>query len=163
MLSSIYEKIKILALYIAYWIAFGFGSGQLNYAPGTFATLLVGVPLYWFMHTIPNFYYIVILSVAIIVGIEVCSLAEATLNQPDDSSIVWDEICGYLLTMFNAPHGLVWILAGFLLFRLFDIWKIWPINYIDRTIKGGIGIMLDDIFAAIYAGLSLQLIAYLFQ
>ncbi|MDH5488293.1 MAG: phosphatidylglycerophosphatase A, partial [Gammaproteobacteria bacterium] len=74
----------------------------------------------------------------------------------DHPGIVWDEIVGFLITMFMAPSGWVWIVLGFLLFRLFDIWKPWPIRQIERRIQGGLGNMLDDALAAVYAFVALQ-------
>ncbi|MGB5776285.1 MAG: phosphatidylglycerophosphatase A, partial [Sedimenticolaceae bacterium] len=74
--------------------------------------------------------------------------------------IVWDEIAGFLLTMVAAPPGWYWVVIGFLLFRLFDIWKPWPIRWLDREIGGGLGIMLDDIVAGLFAAACLQGMAY---
>jgi phosphatidylglycerophosphatase A len=71
---------------------------------------------------------------------------------------VWDEICGYLITMIGAPSGWQWILIGFLLFRIFDIWKPWPIRLIDQKVHGGFGIMLDDLLAGVYAGICLLIV-----
>jgi phosphatidylglycerophosphatase A len=77
----------------------------------------------------------------------------------DHPGIVWDEIAGYLLTMVAAPKGWLWVWLGFGLFRLFDIWKPWPIRWLDRHVQGGLGIMVDDTLAAIYALIGLQLLA----
>ena len=74
----------------------------------------------------------------------------------DSPGIVWDELAGYLLTMVGAPAGWHWIVAGFLLFRLFDIWKPWPIGWLDRRVGGGLGIILDDLLAGLFAALCLQ-------
>ena len=76
----------------------------------------------------------------------------------DYSGIVWDEVVGYMLTMFLVPLNIVWMIVGFLLFRLFDIWKPQPIGYVDKHVKGGLGIMLDDVLAAIPAWAILQLL-----
>jgi phosphatidylglycerophosphatase A len=75
---------------------------------------------------------------------------------------VWDEIVGYLITMAAAPSGWLWIVLGFVLFRLFDILKPWPVSLADKKLHGGFGVMLDDVIAGLYALLVLQLIAYFF-
>ncbi len=74
--------------------------------------------------------------------------------------VVWDEIVGYLITMLGLPFNWMWMLGGFLLFRLFDIWKPWPIRWVDRNVKGGLGIMFDDVIAAVFACVLLNLAAY---
>jgi phosphatidylglycerophosphatase A len=83
------------------------------------------------------------------------------LGVHDHGGIVIDEIVGFLVTMILAPEGWTWILAGFLLFRVFDILKPWPINVLDRRVSGGLGIVLDDLMAGIYGGLSILLIEWL--
>jgi phosphatidylglycerophosphatase A len=75
----------------------------------------------------------------------------------DPSGVVWDEIVGYLISMAAAPLGVLWIVAGFVLFRLFDIWKPWPIRVLDRRVKGGLGIMLDDVVAGLFTAILLAL------
>jgi len=79
----------------------------------------------------------------------------------DHGGIVWDEWVGFLLTMWLAPHGWEWVLLGFLLFRVFDIFKPWPIGWLDEKVSGGLGIMLDDVVAGLYALVLLQLTVYL--
>ena len=79
----------------------------------------------------------------------------------DHGGIVIDEVCGYLVTMAIAPSGWQWVICGFILFRIFDILKPWPINLLDEKVSGGIGIVLDDLMAGIYALLSLELIVRL--
>ena len=83
------------------------------------------------------------------------------LGAHDHSGIVWDEFAGYFITMIAAPAGWVWILVGFALFRLFDIWKPWPISILDKQVDGGFGIMIDDIVAGFFALICLQLSYYL--
>ena len=78
----------------------------------------------------------------------------------DHKGIVWDEIVGYLITMIAAPKGWLWIIIGFVLFRLFDILKPWPISVADKQLKGGFGIMIDDVLAGIAAFVILHIIAY---
>ncbi|MES9836084.1 MAG: phosphatidylglycerophosphatase A [Candidatus Thiodiazotropha sp.] len=131
-------------------LAFGFGSGLLPKAPGTYGTL-VGVPLYLLMQPLPLLSYILLVALGFVAGLWLCQRAVEDLGVHDHSGIVWDEIVGYLAAMAFAPPGWIWIVIGFLLFRLFDIFKPWPIRWIDRRVKGGLGIMLDDLAAGIYS------------
>jgi phosphatidylglycerophosphatase A len=141
-------------------LAFGFGAGCSPKAPGTVGTL-VGVALYLPLSSLPLELYLTVVVAVSVVGIGLCSRAARDLGVHDHPGIVWDEIAGYLVTMVAAPAGLEWVLAGFLLFRLFDIWKPWPIRWLDRQVGGGIGIMLDDIVAGALAAVCLQLLAAL--
>jgi phosphatidylglycerophosphatase A len=159
-MSSHFSKTPTALRYFACLVALGFGTGLLQAIPGTLATFLVGIPLYYLFSKLPYFCYAIILLASFILGIFACSIAEEVLENPDDPAIVWDEICGYLFTMMYAPQGLLWVLLGFFLFRCFDILKPFPINLIDKNLKGGVGIMLDDILAAAYAKLALYFIAH---
>lgn len=142
-----------------HFLAFGFGSGLSPVAPGTVGTLMA-VPLYLLMVRLPWAYYILLLLVAIAAGIWLCGESARLLGVHDHGGIVWDEFVGFWITMLFVPPQWLWIVLGFLLFRLFDIWKPWPIQIIDKQVAGGLGIMLDDILAGIYALLVLQLIMY---
>jgi len=75
---------------------------------------------------------------------------------------VWDEFVGYWITMFLAPAGWLWIILGFVLFRFFDILKPWPISWLDRKVDGGLGIMVDDVLAGVYAFIVLQICVYFY-
>lgn len=141
-------------------LAFGFGAGCSPTAPGTMGTLLA-VGLYLPLATLSLFYYLLVLLVVVVLGVWLCDKASRDLGVHDHPGIVWDEIAGYLLTMTAAPAGWPWILVGFGLFRLFDIWKPWPIGWLDRRVTGGLGIMLDDLVAGVFAAVGLQLIARL--
>jgi phosphatidylglycerophosphatase A len=145
----------------AYFIAFGFGSGLMPIAPGTWGTL-AAMPLYLLMVGLPLWLYLFITLLAFILGVWVSEKVSRDLGVHDYSGIVWDEVVGYLLTMAMVPVGLGWMIAGFLLFRLFDIWKPQPIGLVDAKVKGGLGIMLDDVLAAIPAWLILQLLIWSF-
>ena len=145
----------------AYFIAFGFGSGLMPIAPGTWGTL-AAIPLYLIVVGYPWPIYLFVILVAFGLGVWVSDKVSRDLGAHDYSGIVWDEVVGYLLTMFLAPGGLIWIIIGFLLFRLFDIWKPQPIRLIDEKVKGGFGIMLDDVLAAVPAWLIMQLLAWSF-
>lgn len=137
------------------FIAFGFGSGLAPKAPGTFGTL-AAIPFYWLLSFAPWWLYIDMVIAAALIGIWLCGKASEQLGVHDHSGIVWDEFVGYWLTMFLAPTGLIWIVIGFLLFRLFDIWKPWPVSWADERLAGGLGVMADDIIAGLYAFVVLQ-------
>lgn len=143
-----------------YLIATGFGIGRMPFAPGTFGTLLA-IPIYLWLRPLPLAAYVAVVAVLFIIGIGVCSCVERHGVRHDAPIIVWDEIVGYLVTMTFAPSGWLWVAAGFMLFRLFDIWKPFPIRRIDRTLPGGFGTMLDDALAGIYASVVLQLLVAL--
>jgi len=141
-------------------LACGLGSGAARFAPGTFGTL-AAIPLYWFMQPLPLLYYAVLTVVLFIIGVGLCGYAARKLGVHDHPGIVWDEVVGYLITMFMAPAGIIWIVIGFVLFRLFDIWKPWPIAWVDAKVAGGFGIMIDDVLAGIYAAILLQMLVIL--
>lgn len=142
----------------AHLFAFGFGTGCSPKAPGTMGTLLA-VAIYLPLSHLPLAAYIGVLVLVVVAGIWICGKAARDLGVHDHPGIVWDEIAGYLLTMLAAPVGWIWIAVGFGLFRLFDIWKPWPIGWLDRRVAGGFGIMLDDLVAGLLAALCMQLLA----
>lgn len=145
-----------------HWLAVGFGSGCLPVAPGTAGTA-AAIPVYLLLAQQSLPVYLGSVAIVFLLGIYLCGHVTRKLGVHDHGAIVWDEIAGYLLTMTAAPSGWPWILAGFLLFRLFDIVKPWPINVADRRIGGGFGIMLDDILAGIYALAAMQLLVHLVE
>jgi phosphatidylglycerophosphatase A len=140
--------------------AFGFGSGYAPKAPGTFGTLMA-VLLYLPMQNWPLIWFCGFIVLSFLLGIYLCGKAAETLGVHDHGGIVWDEFVGFWITMIAAPPGWQWIVLGFVLFRLFDIWKPQPIAFLDKHVEGGLGIMLDDVLAGIYAFICLQLIHYL--
>lgn len=144
-----------------HFLAFGFGSGLSPFAPGTAGTL-AAIPLYLLVAQLPLLGYLLVLGGISLVGIWICGESSRRLGVHDHGGIVWDEFAGFLVTMTAAPAGWGWIALGFFLFRLFDIWKPWPVRVADRDIGGGLGIMLDDLLAGVYAWLSLQGLAYVF-
>lgn len=144
---------------IHHWIAFGFGSGLVRRAPGTAGTV-AAIPLYLLLSLLAWPFYVGILVLLILVGIWACERAARDLGSKDPSAIVWDEWVGFLVTMVAAPSGWWWVFAGFLLFRLFDIWKPWPVSVADRRVSGGLGIMLDDLIAGAMAGVLIALAAW---
>ena len=131
-------------------IAFGFGSGLSPKAPGTCGTLLA-IPLFLLLQQFSLASYLAIVGVAAVAGVWICSLASAKLGVHDHQGIVWDEIVGYWITMTGIAVSLQTVIAGFMLFRFFDIVKPWPIRQIDRSVAGGLGIMLDDVIAGVFA------------
>lgn len=137
-------------------IAFGFGSGLSPYAPGTFGTL-VGVPFVLLVAPWGLTAQLAFVLAAFLLGIHVCGESARRLGVHDHGGIVWDEVTGYAITMLAAPPEPIWLAAGFALFRFFDIVKPWPIREADHSLRGGLGIMLDDVLAAIYAGAVLYL------
>lgn len=143
----------------AYFIAFGFGSGLMPVAPGTWGTL-AAIPVYLLLAGQPLIIYLLMTSLAFLLGVWVSDKVSQEMGVHDYSGIVWDEVVGYLLTMTMAPIGWGWMIIGFILFRIFDIWKPQPIRSIDKQVHGGIGIMLDDVLAAIPAWLLIQLLAW---
>ena len=142
-----------------HWLAFGFGSGCSPWAPGTFGTL-AAIPIYLLLQATSLWMYLLITTLMFLIGIWLCGETTKKLGVHDHSGIVWDEIVGYLVTMIAAPQGWLWIVTGFVLFRIFDILKPWPISIADKRISGGFGIMIDDIIAGIFAFTSLQLILH---
>lgn len=144
-----------------YFIAFGFGSGLMPIAPGTWGTL-AAIPVYLLLSGCHWGVYLSLTILAFILGVWVSDKVTNDLGMNDYKGIVWDEVVGYLLTMFLAPKGLIWIILGFFLFRLFDIWKPQPIGYVDQKVHGGLGIMLDDVLAAVPAWLIIQILAWSF-
>ena len=143
-----------------HFLAFGCGAGAMPVAPGTFGTL-VAVPLFLLLQPLALEYYLLIVAIMMLVGIWLCGRTAADIGVHDHGGIVWDEIVGYLLTMIAAPPGWLAVVLGFVLFRLFDIVKPWPIRLADRQVGGGFGIMLDDVLAALYSWLALQGILFM--
>jgi phosphatidylglycerophosphatase A len=142
-------------------LAFGFGSGLSPRAPGTMGTI-VAVPLYLLMAAfLSPHVYLGLIIVSFVIGIYLCGRTAKDLGVHDHGGIVWDEFVGYWITMFMVPLSWYGVLAGFILFRLFDILKPFPIGWLDSKVKGGLGIMLDDVLAGVYAAICLQIIIQL--
>ena len=91
--------------------------------------------------------YLAAVTVAALAGVYICGKTASDLGVHDHGGIVWDEMVGLWLALTIIPVSWAWVLAGFLIFRLFDIWKPWPISWLDKNITGGLGIMLDDLVA----------------
>ncbi|PPD33971.1 MAG: phosphatidylglycerophosphatase A [Methylomonas sp.] len=136
-------------------LAFGFGSGLSRKMPGTMGTV-AAIPLYLLLIQTSGWIYLLATLISIISGIAICDYAAQKLQVPDYGGIVWDEIAGFLITLCWLPFSWQNLLAGFVLFRLFDILKPWPIKWLDQHVHGGFGIMLDDVVAGVFAALILQ-------
>ncbi len=130
------------------FLAMGLGSGLSPKAPGTAGTLLA-VPLVYFLQQQSLLLYIIVTLFVLVTGSWVCGYAAKQLQVHDHSGIVYDELAGFLITMFMVPAGWPWMLAGFVLFRFFDAAKPWPISWLDRNVGGGFGIMIDDVLAGL--------------
>lgn len=131
-----------------HFLAFGFGSGAAAKAPGTWGTL-VAMPFILLWQQLPLWGYAGVIVAATLLGIWLCERTAKDLGVHDHGGIVWDEFVGVWIALWLAPAGWTWLIAGFLLFRLFDIWKPWPIGWVDTRVGGGLGIMLDDILAGL--------------
>lgn len=139
--------------------SFGFGSGLSSVAPGTMGTL-VAIPIFLIFSNFSPILYLSFVTILFFAGCWSSAITAEALNVHDHPGIVIDEIVGYLITMIFVPATWYWILVGFLLFRLFDIWKPWPISIADQKLKGGFGIMFDDVLAALYSLLSLHIVIW---
>jgi phosphatidylglycerophosphatase A len=140
-------------------LAFGLGSGAAPVAPGTAGTL-VGLVVYGGIAGLPLPAYLAVLGVFVVAGIGICGRTAADLAVHDHPGIVWDEIAGLLVALCGVPVGWQWTAAGFVLFRVFDILKPWPIHWVDRRVGGGLGIMADDVLAGSYVAAILHATAW---
>lgn len=141
------------------WLALGLGSGLSPKAPGTAGTV-AALPLAWLLGQLAPLPALALAGLAFGLGIAFCQRAADAMGVHDHPSIVWDEFVGLWFTVWLLPAGWPWWLAAFGLFRLFDIWKPWPIRWLDGHVHGGLGIMLDDAVAALFAWVCLQSAAW---
>jgi phosphatidylglycerophosphatase A len=152
--------VKLLLSHPAHFCALGFGSGLAKKAPGTFGTL-AGLPLFWVISGLGIYSQLAIIFAMFLIGIYFCDRTGKALGVSDHGGIVWDEMVAIMLVLTVTPYQWQWWLTAFVLFRLFDIWKPAPIRQCDARIKGGFGVMLDDLLAAIYAIISLKILLWL--
>ena len=139
------------------FIATGCYSGMIPKAPGTWGSAFAVIPWY-FCRDLSPLTYLILLVLLFAVGVLAAGSAEKLLDTPDPGCIVIDEIMGMFIALASAPeHPMAWLL-GFLLFRVFDITKPFPVSWFDTHMHGGLGIMLDDVIAGLYAFASLQVI-----
>lgn len=133
-----------------HFLAFGFGTGLAKKAPGTWGTL-AGLALMPLLYLLPLWLGLVVIVLACVFGIWLCGRVAGDLGVHDHGGIVWDEIVGIWMTLILLPNTWQWWLLGFVLFRILDILKPWPISWLDRHVGGGLGIMLDDMLAGLIA------------
>jgi phosphatidylglycerophosphatase A len=141
------------------FLALGFGSGLAPKAPGTFGTL-AAIPVFLLLTILmptPLTYAVAVIIMGL-AGIYICGKTADDVGVHDHPAIVWDEFIGFFITMFMVPVSWESILMGFILFRVFDIFKPWPISFIDKKMTGGLGIMFDDVVAGIFALAIMQLL-----
>lgn len=143
---------RFLLSHPAHFIALGFGSGLAPKAPGTSGSL-AALPLFWLLSQAnlgqAAFGTVIVLGFG--VGVWACAITGKNLGVADHGGIVWDEIVAMWLILALVPLGWAEWLAAFALFRFFDILKPWPIRQLDARLKNGLGVMLDDLLAAVYA------------
>lgn len=151
---------RFLLSHPAHFFALGFGAGLAPKAPGTLGTL-VGLPLFYALMLLPEASHLVVIALLFLVGIPICQNAGDALGVSDHGGIVWDEIVAMMLVLEFTPRNLWWWAAAFVLFRLFDIWKPFPVRQFDARLKGGFGVMFDDLLAAVYAIAALKALLWL--
>jgi phosphatidylglycerophosphatase A len=138
-------------------LATGFGVGYSPIAPGTLGTL-VAIPIYYFLSEIPSPLYEITLVGFFFLSVWIAENAERFFGKKDDQRIVIDEIMGFLVTMLWIPKTILFIIVGFFLFRFFDILKPLPIRHLEKRLKGGYGVVLDDVLAGVYGNVVLEMI-----
>ncbi len=141
------------------FLATGFGVGYSPIAPGTLGTL-VAIPIYYFLSEIRSPLYEITLIAFFFLSVWISENTEKYFGKKDDCRIVIDEIMGYLITMLWIPKIILFIVVGFFLFRFFDILKPFPIRRLEKRLKGGYGVVLDDVLAGVYANIVLHVIYY---
>lgn len=141
-----------------YFIGFGFGSGAFPVAPGTAGTVVAALVYLALSHlTLPI--YLAFTLVFSVFSIWLLNKLSREIGVHDHPGMCLDEFAGFFVTMIAAPSGWLWILLGFVLFRLFDIWKPWPISWLDEHVHGGFGMVIDDIAAGLLAMVLIQCVA----
>jgi len=144
-------ELRFLVSHPAHFVALGFGAGLVPVAPGTFGTLL-SLGLYWALAPFVPPLAIAFCAIPLFfLGVWACERTGRDLGAPDHGAMVWDEVVAFLPLAALASASLLLQALAFALFRLFDIWKPYPIREIERRAKGGFGVMIDDVFAAFYA------------
>ena len=160
------EQRRALLATPAGWLACGFGSGLTPVAQGTFGSLAAAL-LWLLLRELSLPIYLALLMLGFAVGVWACNVAGRAVGVDDHRSLVWDEFIGQWIALIPLlvpallpASGFAWwmLLAGFALFRLFDVWKPWPISWLDRHLKGGMGVMVDDVVAGVFAAVVLGLV-----
>jgi len=144
----------------AFLIATWFGAGLLPRAPGTWGSL-AALPFAWALSSVGGPMPLAVATVAVsLIGWWAASVYVRRTGVADPSEVVVDEVAGQWLALILVPPEPLLYLAAFALFRLFDIRKPWPVGWADREVGGGLGVMLDDIFAGLYAALIMGALLY---
>ena len=144
-------------------LATWFGTGLIRFAPGTWGSL-AALPFAWLIHESWRATGLAVATMLVfLIGVWVSHIYAQQFPDDDPSEIVIDEVAGMWLTLLVVPPDVVYYIIGFVFFRIADIWKPWPVSWADRAIKGGAGIMLDDIFAGVYAALALLAVRIFFE
>ena len=133
-----------------HFTACAFGFGALPWMPGTWATL-AAIPLVIALKHFPEWLYVLVTIILVLAGIYLCEVFNRDIGTDDHPACAWDELASFLIVMIGAPTTAFYLILGFSLFRGFDILKPWPIRWCDRNIHGGIGVMLDDVLAALFS------------
>jgi phosphatidylglycerophosphatase A len=142
------------------FVATGCYLGYLPVAPGTFGSVL-GVLLYWALMVLPLAALVTVVTVFTMLAVWIADVAEKICAQKDPGCIVIDEIAGILVTFIGVPFEPLTAMIGFIIFRIFDIFKPYPIGFIERKLQGGAGIVVDDVVAGVLSNLSLRLLLLL--
>ena len=139
----------------AHLLAFGFGTGLVPHAPGTAGSAAGTVAYDLALAPAALWVQVLVVGIAFLIGVAACARVERELTTHDHRAIVWDEVVGVWVTLLASGGTWLGALAGFALFRLFDIWKPWPISWVDRRVPGGLGVMLDDVAAGVVGAAAL--------
>ncbi|ODV26995.1 MAG: phosphatidylglycerophosphatase A [Rhodanobacter sp. SCN 68-63] len=152
---------RVLMASPAGWIACGFGSGLAPKAQGTFGSAAAILPWLLLLRVLSLPVYLLVVLAVFALGVWACNVAGRLLGVDDHRSLVIDEFVGQWIALLPALFAPWWIvLAGFVLFRLFDVWKPWPIGWLDRRLKSGMGVMVDDVVAGVFAALALAVLMH---
>lgn len=144
-----------------HFVACAFGFGALPWWPGTWATLAT-IPIVIALKQLPEWGYVAVTLAMVLLGVFVCGKANRDFGTEDHPACAWDEMASFPIALIGVPLTIYTVLAAVILFRFLDIIKPWPIRWLDRHIHGGIGVMLDDVVAALctlvilHAGMALQ-------
>ena len=156
---------RALLTHPAGWIATALGAGLAPAAPGTAGSLVALAPWWFVLRGLPTAWYLAVLVAAFVLGVWACGVCDRRLAAHDQGALVWDEVVGMWITLVALPAStgraaLGWMVLGFALFRGFDIWKPWPVRWADRRVRGGLGVMLDDVLAGAMALAALHAVAW---
>jgi phosphatidylglycerophosphatase A len=135
--------------YPVHALAYGFGIGFVPFAPGTFGSLL-GAAVFWIMAPLRTPTYVVVVILLAVAGVFICGQTAQDLGVNDPGYIVFDEVVGFLVAMCTMKRDWRWVVSGFVAFRIFDLWKPFPIQLAEDELGHGLAIMADDILAGLY-------------